>query len=58
VHIRLGTGICILPQRNPVHAARQAADVDYLSRGPLDYLSRGPLGYLSRGPLDFGLGTG
>lgn len=35
--LRLGTGIVILPQRNPVYAARQAADVDYLSGGRLDF---------------------
>jgi len=34
--IRLGTGICLLPQRNPVYAAKQAANVDFLSGGRLD----------------------
>ena len=34
--VRLGTGVCILPQRNPVYTARQAADVDFLSGGRLD----------------------
>lgn len=34
--IRLGTGICILPQRNPIYTARQVADIDVLSGGRLD----------------------
>jgi probable F420-dependent oxidoreductase len=34
--IRLGTGITILPQRNPVYFAKQAADVDAISGGRLD----------------------
>ncbi len=35
--IRLGTGICLVPQRNPIYTARQVADVDYLSRGRVDF---------------------
>jgi probable F420-dependent oxidoreductase len=35
--IRLGTGICIVPQRNPVYTARQVADLDYLSAGRVDF---------------------
>ena len=31
--IKLGTGILILPQHNPVHAAKQIATLDHLSRG-------------------------
>ncbi len=33
--IRLGTGICVLPQRNPVYAAKEAGNVDWLSNGRL-----------------------
>ncbi len=35
--IRLGTGICLVPQRNPVYTARQVADLDYLSGGRFDF---------------------
>ena len=35
-HIRLGTGICLVPQRHPVYAAKQVADVDFLSGGRVD----------------------
>lgn len=31
--IRLGTAICLLPQRNPVYTAKQVADLDGLSGG-------------------------
>ena len=34
--IRLGTGICLVPQRNPVYTAKEAATVDWLSGGRLD----------------------
>ncbi len=34
--IRLGTGICLVPQRNPVYTAKEAATVDFLSGGRLD----------------------
>src|SRR5207344_3586317 len=33
--VRLGTGIIILPQRNPLVLAKQAASVDVLSQGRL-----------------------
>jgi probable F420-dependent oxidoreductase len=35
--IRLGTGVCVLPQRNPVYAAKEAANVDWLSNGRLNF---------------------
>lgn len=35
--IRLGTGICLVPQRNPVYTAKQVADLDYLSNGRFDF---------------------
>ena len=33
--IRLGTGVCVLPQRNPVYTAKEATNVDWLSNGRL-----------------------
>ena len=35
--IRLGTGICLVPQRSPVYTAKQVADVDFLSGGRVDF---------------------
>lgn len=35
--IRLGTGICIVPQRHPVYTAKQVADLDHLSDGRVDF---------------------
>lgn len=35
--IRLGTGVCLVPQRNPVYTAKQVATVDWLSRGRFDF---------------------
>jgi probable F420-dependent oxidoreductase len=34
--IRLGTGICLIPQRDPVYTAKQVSDLDYLSGGRVD----------------------
>ena len=36
-HVRLGTGVLLVPQRNPIYTAKQVADVDYLSKGRLDF---------------------
>jgi probable F420-dependent oxidoreductase len=36
-HIRLGTGICLVPQRNPVYTAKEVATVDWLSKGRVDF---------------------
>lgn len=35
--IRLGTGICLVPQRHPVYTAKEVATVDYLSGGRVDF---------------------
>lgn len=35
--VRLGTGICLVPQRNPVYTAKQVADLDALSGGRVDF---------------------
>lgn len=35
--IRLGTGVCLVPQRSPIYTAKQVADCDVLSRGRLDF---------------------
>ncbi|MDH4144805.1 MAG: LLM class F420-dependent oxidoreductase [Acidimicrobiia bacterium] len=35
--VRLGTGICILPQNNPVYVAKEYATVDFLSSGRLEF---------------------
>lgn len=35
--IRLGTGICLVPQRNPVYTAKEATAVDWLSGGRFDF---------------------
>ena len=35
--LRLGTGICLVPQRNPVYTAKEATSLDWLSNGRLDF---------------------
>ena len=35
--VRLGTGICLVPQRNPVYTAKQVVDLDVLSGGRVDF---------------------
>src|SRR4051812_17324630 len=35
--LRLGTGICLVAQRNPVYTAKQVADVDMISNGRVDF---------------------
>ncbi len=35
--IRLGTGICLVPQRNPVYTAKEVANLDWLSGGRVDF---------------------
>ncbi len=36
-NIRLGTGICLVPQRQPIYTAKMVADLDYLSGGRVDF---------------------
>jgi len=35
--IRLGTGVCLVPQRNPVYTAKEVACLDWLSNGRVDF---------------------
>jgi len=35
--IRLGTGICLVPQRNPVYTAKEVANLDHVSGGRFDF---------------------
>jgi probable F420-dependent oxidoreductase len=35
--VRLGTAVCLVPQRNPVYTAKSAATLDWLSGGRLDF---------------------
>ncbi len=35
--VRLGTGICLVPQRQAVYTAKMVADLDYLSGGRVDF---------------------
>ncbi|MDZ7731939.1 MAG: LLM class F420-dependent oxidoreductase [Acidimicrobiia bacterium] len=34
--VRLATGICLLPQRNPVYTAKEVATLDWLTHGRID----------------------
>jgi probable F420-dependent oxidoreductase len=36
-HIRLGTAVCLVPQRNPVYTAKSVATADWLSGGRVDF---------------------
>jgi probable F420-dependent oxidoreductase len=35
--IRLGTGVCLVPQRSPVYTAKQVATLDWLASGRFDF---------------------
>jgi len=35
--IRLGSGICLLPQRNPIYTAKEFTTLDWLSGGRIDF---------------------
>jgi probable F420-dependent oxidoreductase len=35
--VRLGTGVCLVPQRHPVYTAKQVVDLDALSGGRVDF---------------------
>jgi probable F420-dependent oxidoreductase len=35
--VRLGTAMCLLPQRNPVYSAKEVATLDWLSSGRVDF---------------------
>jgi probable F420-dependent oxidoreductase len=35
--VRLGTGVCLVPQRNPVYTAKEIATLDWLSGGRFDF---------------------
>jgi len=35
--LRLGTGICLVPQRNPIYTAKEFATLDWLSGGRIDF---------------------
>ena len=35
--LRLGTGVCLVPQRNPVYTAKAVASADWLSGGRIDF---------------------
>lgn len=35
--LRLGTGICLVPQRNPIYMAKEFATLDWLTNGRIDF---------------------
>ncbi len=35
--LRLGTGICLVPQRNPIYTAKEFATLDWLTGGRMDF---------------------
>jgi len=35
--LRLGTGITLVPQRNPIYTAKEFATLDWLTRGRIDF---------------------
>ena len=35
--VRLGTAVCLVPQRNPVYTAKEVSTVDWLSNGRVDF---------------------
>jgi len=35
--VRLGTGVCLVPQRNPVYTAKAVASLDWVSNGRFDF---------------------
>jgi probable F420-dependent oxidoreductase len=35
--LRLGTGICLVPQRNPIYTAKEFATLDWLTGGRIDF---------------------
>ncbi len=35
--IRLGTAVCLVPQRNPVYTAKEVSTLDWLSGGRVDF---------------------
>src|SRR5271157_229204 len=36
--VRLGTGVALVPQRNPIYTAKEMCTLDWLSDGRLDFL--------------------
>ena len=57
--VRLGTAMCLLPQRNPVYSAKEVATVDWLSGGRVDLgVGVGWLARSSRPSRSHGNGAG